>query len=115
MLARPHRAAREEVRATIQGGRPIQGVFLSIKYRGLGTGIPKAAIVVSAKVAKLAVGRNRIKRRLRAILTPILPQLRPGLIIVVFAKKEARAATFAELKDDLNDLLSRARIIVSNS
>lgn len=60
----------------------------------------RAGIVVSKKTAPLAVDRNRIKRRLRAILRKELPTLSPSCDLVVIAKAPARQADSAALADD---------------
>lgn len=62
---------------------------------------------VSKKVGG-AVERNRIKRRLRA-LTAALPagQMMPGFDYVLIARPAAKDCTFADLRRDLDQALSR--------
>jgi ribonuclease P protein component len=48
--------------------------------------LPQAAMVVSKKVAPLAVTRNRLKRKTRELLRPLLASLPHGLQLVVLIK-----------------------------
>ena len=61
-------------------------------------------VTVSTKVAKNATERNRIKRRIRAIMAPIIK--RTGTAYTIIAKPEAKAATFEELKTEIEEKLS---------
>lgn len=60
----------------------------------------KAQVVVSKKVARSAVVRNRVKRKLRHVLSDVLPQ-RQGLSIVVIANKKTLLATSQELMNEV--------------
>lgn len=48
-----------------------------------------------------AVIRNRVKRRMRAIMAELLPTLAPGTSVVVRALPAAAGATFAQLRSDI--------------
>jgi ribonuclease P protein component len=58
-----------------------------------------------------AVSRNRIKRRLRAVIRQQLDDLWPGYDIVVIARKPAAQADFQALSGAVSKLLGRARLI----
>ncbi len=71
MLAKESRLTAAEVREILRIGRPVRGTTLSAKYI---TGQKsKAAVVVSTKVAKTAVERNRLRRSAYAALRTCLP------------------------------------------
>lgn len=65
---------------------------------------PRVGFVVSKNVGG-AVVRNRVKRRLRAQATPLLPTLPAGVDVVVRAQPEAAERTSAELGSELERLL----------
>ncbi len=48
---------------------------------------PQAAVVVSKKTAPTAVERNRLKRVVRATLSPLLPTLTSGTQLVVVIRR----------------------------
>jgi len=72
---------------------------------------PRIGIVVSKKVAKLAVKRNQLKRQIRAILRSYLPQLKRDLQIIVTVASVASAPTRDDLANDLHSLLSKAQVL----
>jgi ribonuclease P protein component len=55
-----------------------------------------------------AVVRNRTKRRLRALVRPLLPQVLPGARVVVRANPAAAVAATSVLQCDLVSALTRA-------
>ena len=68
----------------------------------------RAGFVVSKAVGN-AVVRNRVRRRLRHLVRPLLAELDPGAAIVVRALPSAAAATFGDLAGDLEAALAAAR------
>ncbi|MDO4900740.1 MAG: ribonuclease P protein component [Actinomyces sp.] len=69
----------------------------------------RVGIVVSKKQIPRATHRNRIKRRVRALMRARLGDLEPGARIVVRPLAAADGATSAELAADLDRLLRRSR------
>ena len=69
----------------------------------------RAAAVVSSAVAKKAVTRNLLRRRIYEALRPRLPLL-SGSRLAITAKKGAPALSFAELQSELSALLARTDI-----
>lgn len=55
-----------------------------------------------------AVIRNRVKRRMRAIMAELLPTLPTGSGVVVRALPASADATFAQLRTDLSEALVTA-------
>ncbi len=74
MLAKTARLTAAEVREILKNGRSVRSATLSAKY------VPvvgaKAAVVVSSKVAKTAVLRNKLRRAAYLTLRSILPHNR---------------------------------------
>jgi ribonuclease P protein component len=83
------------------------GALLTVKVQPADDS--RAGIIVSKKAAPLATDRNRIKRRLRAILREELEKLPVNQEIVVIAKAPARQADSAALSVDLQAALTRAQ------
>jgi|SRR3989344_5031545 len=72
MLSKKQRLSASEVREIIKSGRSARAATLSAKFLPAKEG--KAAVVVSAKVAKTAVLRNRLRRAAYQTLRTALPQ-----------------------------------------
>lgn len=78
------------------------------KGRGNGKGMIYLGFTVSKRVVRLAVRRNRIRRRLRALARTVLPlYAQPDRCYVLIGKAEALEADFAQLQRDLRWCLKR--------
>ena len=58
-----------------------------------------------------AVQRNKAKRLIREAVRPLLPQVQPGLKLVLIARKPILEAEFPEIRLCLMDLLTRAQVL----
>ncbi len=72
-------------------------------------GHPRIGIVVPRKTARKAVARNRIKRRLREIVRPWLPYLKPWDIVLV-ARGPVAEMDFWTLRDAVYTLFTQAAL-----
>ncbi len=115
MLPSQNRLRRREDFAKIYAnGDRFKGSYLLLRVL-VTTEDPnvKIGIVVSKKVSKLAVSRNRFKRQLRAIfrqfLSQLKSQLKGGLQIVVTVTTQSQPS-YQQLCDDLMVLLKKAKV-----
>jgi len=69
------------------------------------------SFVVSSKVSKKAVVRNKLKRRARHITGKMASFLVLGAVVAVFFKKGADQLDFKELEKKLNFLYRKAGIL----
>lgn len=108
MLAKPHRLvqARHFEKLSHQG-RSVFGPFVTMRVRQTGENRSKIAFITSTKVFKLAVDRNRVKRRLRAILRELLPNVPKNVHVLFVVKPEALKAEHAPLKAEIERLLGK--------
>lgn len=69
------------------------------------------SVVVSKKVHKGAVGRNRIRRRIYEVIRHELPKLKPSqdVVLIVFSS-ELMTMPAPELRDLLTQLFSQAAL-----
>ncbi|MCE9541778.1 ribonuclease P protein component [Candidatus Kaiserbacteria bacterium] len=103
-MPRAHRLTVADLKA-FRPSRRIHGTFFSLSVAPAAD--IRTACVVSKKVAARAVARNLIKRRVRSIFPALLPGLAPGHY-VLYAKKDAAAADFSEIRADVTKLCIRA-------
>ena len=90
------------------GGSWVNGLLV-MKALPNGLTSSKYGFSVSKRVGK-AVVRNRVKRLFREILR--VAQLEPGWDIVLIARPAAGRADYVSLERSVNNLLSRARLLV---
>ena len=81
-------------------GKRVYRPDFTVYYLKLSTSI-KPRIVVGQKVDKRAVVRNKIKRRLRSILSQILP---PHTGLVIIAKPSILGLSYQILKQKLTKI-----------
>lgn len=70
--------------------------------------------VVGTKVSKKATARNKLKRRMRAVVARALPAIQTGADVVLVARPQAGEATFQEIGKTIINLLQTARLINTN-
>jgi ribonuclease P protein component len=70
----------------------------------------KFGIILTRKVGN-AVSRNRIRRRVRAIIGELGERVAQSGYLVMIARKQASLASFEELSDDLKKLARKAGIL----
>ena len=60
-----------------------------------------------------AVERNRAKRLLREVMRSFIPQIPPGNDLLLIARSPLPESTFSSVKEALETLLKRAKLITS--
>lgn len=68
-------------------------------------------ISISQKVSKKAVIRNRIKRRIKAVLGQLLPRCRSGWQVVIIVRPAAIECDYSKFLQELEQLLISAEVI----
>ena len=108
-LRQPADIARVYRRGRYAGGPHFQVKVLVSKYPA-----SRATVVVSKKVAKSAVVRNRIRRRLSAQLEQLWQTVKPGCDIVVSVRLDLAELSPAELAAELKRQLERCGALAVN-
>jgi ribonuclease P protein component len=85
------------------------GNFLFVKYKKRTDQDNDTKIIVSLKVSKKAVDRNKIKRRIRETLRKV--DIKKGIDLVVITNKEILEKSFLEVQDALISNLTRLGLI----
>ncbi|MBI3963892.1 MAG: ribonuclease P protein component [Candidatus Kerfeldbacteria bacterium] len=112
MLPRSHRLlATRDFQRAYRRGRSAHSRTLRLRTLAHGRPVTRFGIVVSNRIAKRAVVRNRLKRRLRESVRPLLPRILPGFDVILSAQPGADAASLVQLRQDLQAVLVRARLI----
>ncbi|MEO5928162.1 MAG: ribonuclease P protein component [Patescibacteria group bacterium] len=108
MLEKAHRLTQDRHFEKLSNqGRSVFGPFVTMRVRQTGENSPKIAFITSTKVFKLAVDRNRVKRRLREILRQLLPKVPTNVHVLFVVKPEALKAKHIELVAEIERLLTK--------
>lgn len=87
-------------------GIAVKGSFLFIKYKKNKLGMPRFGFVVSVKVAKKAVERNKIKRVLSEAARSIIGSL-DGYDIIVVATNKIISGRGTDVVEDFLGVLKK--------
>jgi len=107
MLAKRYRFhSRGGVNFTYKHGKTIRTPKISLVFAKNSRNHQRFAVVISKKVIKSAVGRNRVRRRVYEAIRLNLPEFKDkkDCIFVIYSKT-VKEMPFEELKNLVNSLL----------
>lgn len=106
MLKKKYRLPSSELFQKIfKEGEFKENKFFALVYLKNNLTYPRFGIIISAKTFPLAVERNSLKRKIKAILANCAPLFKEGFDIVILVKKGIAERSFSELNEALNELL----------
>ena len=103
--------SRGGVKYTYQKGKTIRTPKISLVFASNPKGFQRFAVVVSKKVLKSAVGRNRIRRRVYEAIRLELPNIpaKHDYIFVIY-NRDVKDMPFPELQDTIRGLIKESMI-----
>ena len=104
MLPKKKRVTKELFQTVIKDGKTLSGSFFIFRY--IKQQNPQYAFVVSKKIAKKAVDRNKLRRQGYNALSSYKLKDYLG---VFFYKKEVKGVAFKEIKEDIGIILNKLR------
>ncbi len=111
MLPKIHRIGKELFKEIFPRGRSFHSAAVSVKISPIKEENIRFAFVVSAKTAKKAAVRNKLKRRARAIAAKLLPRCGKKTAVMVFFKKGSEKLSFNELEREITAILKKAGVL----
>jgi len=102
---------RKNFERLIKKGSFYKGVFLVLKTIKNEKENTRFGFIVSKKVSKKAVERNKVKRRMREVVRGLLGFVVPGYDVVFFAKKNILGKNFNEIKKEICALMEKSELI----
>lgn len=107
-------AKKKDFDRVFSQGRSSYGNFLGFKTLPNEDEVSRLGIIVSKKVSKLAVERNRIRRRIRSIMNELAADFTGYWDLVVIVLPGAKDKPFFEIKDLILANLYRQKVIKTN-
>lgn len=87
--------------------RSVSGRLLRVAFVKNDLLASRCGIVISTKVSKRAVSRNKLRRRIRTIITKTLPHLLPPMDFVIICGTLAATTEYKEIESDLKFVLEK--------
>ncbi len=111
MLKKEHRLNKTlDIEKVLKKGRSFFSPLFNLKY--LPSKDLKFTVIVSNKVTKSAVKRNRIKRLCRDYWYKELPNIKPGYYILLI-KPAILLDSSIDIKNELKTALIKAKILIN--
>lgn len=100
----------KEFRRVYRTGKSVGSHTLVLIFSASRRGDKKIGLAVGKKVGN-AVMRNRVKRRLREAVTPLLPDIKPGYRLIFIARQAIAQASYQEIESAVRRLLDKAGVL----
>jgi len=116
MLPKTYRLPlKTELNRLKKDGQIFQGKFfgLLLSSGNSSADTSRFAVIVSNKIDKRAVKRNKIRRLINEALKSLWPKIRTGVEGVFLVKKTATEATFEEIKNEIEELFKKAKLFLN--
>ena len=111
MLAKQSRLVKEkDFKKIFKAGKFSSAEIFSIKVLANELGLNRYGIIISSKVSKKAVERNRLKRQFREAIKNFDKKLIPGFDLVVMVSPAALKQEYKFIKSELEKTLFALRL-----
>ena len=114
MLPRSKRLTTALFTEVMTQGKILHSPFFTIRLMKTATTSLKEtrfSVVVSKKIVKTAVERNKIRRRVYSIVRASIGKISPGFHIVLLAKQPLLKAKIQDIATDLSTLFVKSGLI----
>ena len=113
MIPAPFRfQGHNSLRYVYANGKAVRSQPVTVKWtKNARRQKSRISVVVSKKVLKSAIGRNRIRRRVYEYVRLHLPRLNDTYdIVIIVTSPELRTLPYSELKTQLDQLFEKAKL-----
>ncbi len=109
MLSKEFRLRKKaDIDVVYKKGQTLANAKLAFRFSPNSLSTSRVAVLVGKKLEKSAVGRNRIRRRLREVIRLNFLQIPAGFDLLVIARDpKLREIDFVELNSEFLNLLSK--------
>lgn len=104
-------AKKKEIEAVFASKKSTYSKILGLKYTENNLDYSRYTVIISKKVEKTAVGRNKIKRIIKNNLKEIDSKLKKNLDCVIICQKEIVKKDSQEIKKELLEVYKRLKLI----
>ena len=111
MIPKPSRIKRKkDFEIIFKRGKSFKNSFFILKFLNNNLKESRFGFVVSQKVSKKAVVRNKVRRRMSEIIKAQMAKITPGIDLVLIALPGVNKKEFPEIKESLESALVKTKI-----
>ena len=107
MLSKKNRLTKEEFDIVFKNGISKNSEYFHIKILETKDLNKKFGFAVSKKIIKGAIKRHLFKRRVYSIIRNSLEDIRDGVSVIFFLKKEGSNISFEETEKDIQNIIKK--------
>jgi len=110
MLPPKHRLQKQKDFDTVyKRGRTLNGPLFNLRFLAR-DGDSRFGFVIGSKLEKKATRRNLVKRRFRAVVGELLPNIKSGFDVVILIRAKALSVPYSVLKEEVGGMFKKARM-----
>lgn len=114
MLKKENRLTRsKEIQNVFTNGRTFKMKDFLIKNLETNNEHTRFNFIISKKISKKAVTRNKIKRQLREIIREVIDEIKPSYDIIIVTKPSILSSKAQNVKDDIYFALKKIKLLNS--
>lgn len=112
MLSIKNRLQKEkDIKNVLKNGKSSFSKHLGVKYIQNDLDSSRFAFIISLKISKKAVKRNRLKRQLREIIRLDLKKIKKGIDIIILTRPGILDLGYNDLKKELLSVFKKSKLI----
>jgi len=97
---------REDIYNVFKKGKSLAGNFIFLRFTKNDLNVSRFAVVISSKVSKKSVVRNKIKRQLREAIQKNILEIKQKCDFVIIVKPEIINQKFKDIEKEVNEIFS---------
>lgn len=111
MIAQKNRLKKADFELIFKNGNKKFNHFLNVRFLKNKLDYCRFAVIISNKISKKATERNKIKRRLKAVLKEKMPEFSDNYDLIITVLPPLKEVDFSETKDILLNLLKKSNLL----
>lgn len=109
MLKKSQRITRKEYKKALDNTKAFYTSLFTLSYKKTQENKDKISIVVGKSVAKSAVERNKLKRRMATIIQKMIKNVVNKGVFIFFMKKGSNKATIKDLENVTQEVVHKLK------
>ncbi len=111
MIARKNRLKKADFERIFKNGNKAYGQYCNLRYMANGLDYCRFAVIVSNKVSKKATERNKLRRRIKAVIVNNVANFSGNFDAIITVLPLLKEADFSETREIFLNLLKKHKLL----